>query len=161
MPPLPSLPWPLLGGGVAALLLGLWPLGVLARRTGRALIGRAQPSWSWLRTLLTLASAVALIAGGVAALALVVVLQGYQNLTLKTHVAEVQFVELAPGKLRVYYVPMDGDLRGKTEIYEVAGDEWTVGGDVLRFRPFLTALGVGTVYRVTRIEGRWLDAADA
>jgi hypothetical protein len=34
-------------------------------------------------------------------------------------------------------------------------------GDVLRFRPFLTAVGLETVYKITRVEGRWLSAADA
>jgi hypothetical protein len=164
MPFLSSVSWPLVGGGVAALLLGLWPLTALARRLGRALIGRAQPRWSGLRTIATLALGAALLAVGAAALALVAALQGFANLTRKTQVAEVQCIELAPQKLRVYYVPIESErdgLRGKTEVYDLAGDEWTVGGDVLRFRPWLATLGVGTVYRVTRIEGRWLDAADA
>ena len=32
---------------------------------------------------------------------------------------------------------------------------------MLRFRPFMTALGVQPVFRLTRVEGRWNAAADA
>src|SRR5437868_1390992 len=36
-----------------------------------------------------------------------------------------------------------------------------VGGDILRFKPYLTVLGLETVYKITRVEGRWLKADDA
>jgi hypothetical protein len=77
-------------------------------------------------------------------------------------VAEVQCVETSLGQLRLSLVPVDlGGTRHTTETYDLEGDEWTVGGDILRFRPFLTVLGVDTVYKITRVEGRWLKAADA
>jgi hypothetical protein len=69
---------------------------------------------------------------------------------------------MQPHKLRVWLVPIERDgTRGATETYDIDGDEWTVGGDVLRMRPFLTVLGVETVYNLSRVEGRWLKAADA
>jgi hypothetical protein len=74
----------------------------------------------------------------------------------------VQCIELKPAKLRLYYVPIEPDgTRGATETYDLDGDEWTVGGDVLRFRPQLTLVGLETVYGITRVEGRWLKADDA
>jgi len=93
---------------------------------------------------------------------LLAMLQSYRMFTKKTHVAELQCIELAPHKLRVYLVPIERDgVRGATEIYDVDGDQFVVGGDVLRFKPFLTALGVETVARLTRVEGRWESAVDA
>jgi hypothetical protein len=59
-------------------------------------------------------------------------------------------------------VPIESDgQRGATSTYDLEGDEWTVGGEVLRFRPFLTMLGISTVHKVSRIESRWHRAADA
>ena len=59
-------------------------------------------------------------------------------------------------------MPLDKQgRRGATETYDIDGDQWTVGGDLLRFRPLLEYVGVDTVYQVTRVEGRWLKAEDA
>jgi hypothetical protein len=99
---------------------------------------------------------------GIAALGLWAALANYLDLSKKTHIAEVQCIELGPSKLRLFYVPIDGKgRRGATETYDLDGDEWTVGGDVLRFQPLLEYLGLETVYQVTRVEGRWLKAVDA
>jgi hypothetical protein len=134
----------------------------MLKRAGRAIVRRPQPAVGSSRYLLATTTGALLLGGGIGALGLLVALQGYRAFTKKTQVAELQCVELAPQKLRVFYVPIDGDGgRGATETYDVDGDEWTVSGDVLRFRPFAVALGLQTVYQVTRVEGRWLRAEDA
>jgi hypothetical protein len=154
--------WPLFVIGAAGVLLGLWPLWWMLKRAGRRLGSRLQPPVSASRYVLALVVGIVAIAVGVSSLALVVMLQGWRAFTHKTHVAELQCIELAPHKLRVYLVPIDGDgARGATEIYDVDGDQWQLGGDILRFRPFMTALGVDPVFRLTRVEGRWNAAADA
>jgi hypothetical protein len=155
-------PWLLIIVGVAATLLGLWPVFWMVRRFGRRVTGRLQEPVNGSRYVMAMVTALVLIAGGMAALSLAAMLSTWRAFTKKTHVAEVQAIEMAPHKIRVYMVPIDGDGgRGATEIYDVDGDEWQVGGDVLRFRPFLTALGVETVFRLTRVEGHWSAAGDA
>lgn len=154
--------WPLFVIGAGGLVIGLWPLWWMARRAGRRLASRLQPPVSGSRYLLALVTSIVGIAVGLGALALVAMLQGWRAFTHKTHVAELQCIELGPHRLRIYFVPIDGDgARGATEIYDVDGDEWQVGGDILRFRPFMTALGVEPVFRLSRVEGRWSSAADA
>jgi hypothetical protein len=134
----------------------------MLKRMARRLSGELQPPVSGTRYLLAFFSGLLLLAAGFAALGLSLALGGYQRFTHKTQVAEVQCVELDRGKLRLYLVPIEPDgLRGATETYDLSGDEWTVGGDVLRFRPLVTALGVSTVFRLSRVEGRWSTAADA
>jgi hypothetical protein len=148
--------------GVGGLLLGVWPLLHVCRRLGRAVFRRQQKPWGLTRYLTTVATGAFLTGVGTASLGLWLALSAFGDVGHKTEVAEIQCIELGPGKLRVYYVPLDGDgRRGATESYDVSGDQWTVGGDLVRFRPLLGHLGVDTVYQVTRVEGRWLKAEDA
>jgi hypothetical protein len=154
--------WPLFVIGACGVFIGLWPLWWMARRAGRRVTSQPQPPIAASRYLIALVTSIVGISVGLAALSLVVMLQGWRAFTRKTHVAELQCIELGPHKLRVYLVPIDGDgARGATEIYDLDGDQWQVGGDMLRFRPFMTALGVQPVFRMTRVEGRWNAAADA
>jgi hypothetical protein len=104
----------------------------------------------------------ALLGFGVAALAVVAVLRTWQVFTRARPVAEIRCVETGPKKMRLTYLPIDEQgKRGLPEEYELRGDEWLVGGDVLRFRPQLVWLGLETIFRVDRIEGRYLDAKEA
>ncbi len=152
----------LLWVGAGGLVLGLWPLWSLVKRFGRALLRRPQTPWGLTRYLFTLTLGVFFAGIGVASLGLWAALHAFGEVRKKTLAAEIQCIELAPQKLRVYLVPIDGEgRRGATETYDVDGDEWTVGGDLLRFRPLLEYAGLDTVYQVTRVEGRWMSAADA
>jgi hypothetical protein len=154
--------WPLAALAIIAGLLAVWPLWWMLKRAGRAAANRPQVPVGGSRYVLALVTSIVAMAVGAGALSLMAMLQSWRAFNKKTHVAELQCIELAPHKLRVYLVPVERDgVRGATEIYDVEGDQWEIGGDVLRFRPFLTALGVETVFRLTRVEGRWDSAADA
>jgi len=148
--------------GIGGLVLGIWPLIHVLRRLGRVVLRRPQSSWGMTRYLSTVATAAFLTGVGTASLGLWMALASFGDVGHKTHIAEIQCIEMAPGRLRVYYVPLDKEgRRGATETYDVAGDQWEVGGDLVRFRSLLTHFGVDTVYQVTRVEGRWLHAEDA
>lgn len=155
-------PRALLATGIGACLLAVWLLLWLLKRIGLRLVGRARRPISFIGAMLTLFTALGAGLLGVAAIATCVALHGYRGFLARAHVAEVQCIELAPQKLRLYYVGIEPDgRRGPTETYELDGDEWTVGGEVLRFRPILSVLGLSTVYGVKRVEGRWREAAQA
>jgi hypothetical protein len=146
------------GAAVLALLLWLW----LLRRLLGAMFGRDQRAWGLGRYLFLLFMAIALGSYGLGAVMIAAALTGYRAFTERTHVAEVQCIDLAPGKLRLYYVELAPDgHRGATRTFDLDGDEWTVGGEVLRWRSALTALGAKPFAGVTRVEGRWSHAADA
>lgn len=154
--------WPLMVIGVGGLLLGLWPLWWMLKRAGTRLGGGLQPPVAGTRYLMAFVTSVVLIAVGLVTLSLLAMLQGWRAFTKKTQVAELQCIELAPHKLRVYLVPIDSDgARAATEVYDVEGDQWQVGGDILRFKSFVTAFGVQPVFRLSRVEGRWNSAPDA
>lgn len=155
-------PLPLVAVGAVAVLLALAPLGWLGSRVVRALLRRPRKPAGLVAYGAAIVAASLLGGVGIASLGLALALGSYRALGKKTRVAEVRCHEIAPQKLRLFFTPIASDGRlGPTESYNLDGDEWTVGGDVLRFRPFLSALGVETVFAVTRIEGRWLHAADA
>jgi hypothetical protein len=157
-----GVPFPLLAVSIAAIVAGAVPLLWLVKRLGRTILRRPQPAAGAGKQVAALVTGALLIGAGVAALGLAVALQTWRAFTKKTHVAEVQCIELGPSRLRVYFVPFDADgVRGATEVYDLDGDAWQVGGDVLRFRPQLTLLGLSTVYGIHRVEGRWLKADDA
>lgn len=148
--------------GLAALFLGLMPLAWLSRRLFRAVLRRPQAPVGGARYFFLLLCSIFFGALGAGALALWLALSTYADLGRKTRIAEVQCIDLGGNVLRLYYVPIEHDgRRGATETYDLRGDEWTVGGDVLRFRPLLEYLHVDTVYQITRVEGRWLKADDA
>lgn len=154
--------WPLVAVGMGAVLVGLWPLWWMGGRVVRRLGGQPQAPIAPGRYVLATLGSIVLIALGLSALSLLVMLQGWRVFTKKTHVAEIQAIELAPHQVRVYLVPIEHDgTRGATEIYDVQGDQWEVGGDVMRWKPFMTALGLEPVFRLARVEGRWNSAADA
>jgi hypothetical protein len=151
----------LLWVGIGGLVLGIWPLWNVLKRFGRVIARRSQAPWGLTRYISTVATGAFLTGVGVGALGLWMALGAFDDVGKKTHVAEVQCIELQPGKLRVYYVPLDKEgHRGATETYDVDGDEWQIGGDLVRFRRLFSHLGVDTVYQVTRVEGRWLRAED-
>jgi hypothetical protein len=148
--------------GIGGIVLGLMPLLWIARRLGRTVMRKPQPAVGLTRYLSALVTSAFLLGVGLGASGLLLTIRGYHAFTNKTRVAEVQCVELSPHKLRLYYVPIDPEgQRGATQTYDVDGDEWQVGGEVMRFRPFLTPLGLQTVHKVTRVEGRWVNAQDA
>src|SRR5689334_2370405 len=139
--------WPLTVIGAAGIGLGLWSLWWMVRRAGRRVANRPQVPVAAGRYVLALVVGITGVAVGFAALSLLMTLQSWRAFTKKTHVAELQAIELGPHKLRVYLVPIENDgSRGATEVYDVDGDEWQIGGDVVRFRPFMTALGVTPVF---------------
>jgi hypothetical protein len=152
----------LLATGAAAVFLAAILGLAMLRRMARGVVGRNEKPWGIVRWLLTLIVSLALAGYGASALMVAAALTGYRAFSDKTRVAEVQCIELEPGKLRLYYVELDpAGKRGATRTFDLNGDEWTVGGEVLRWRPFLTALGAKPYAGITRVEGRWSKAADA
>ena len=129
-----------------------------ARRAPHRPAGRSRPSGG--RYVIALVTSI-VARRRLGALSLLAMLQGWRAFTEDPR-RRAAVHRAGAHKLRVYLVPIDNDgARGATEIYDLDGDEWQVGGDVLRFRPFMTALGVQPVFRLTRVEGRWNAAADA
>lgn len=86
--------------------------------------------------------------------------QSYHRFNFEKPVAEIITQptgipdKLSSAATQVHYRPLPS---GRTRHFFVTGDQWMIEGDILKWRPWLTLLGLDTRYRLTRISSRYLD----
>lgn len=99
----------------------------------------------------------------VAVIAIWGTLRTYQVLTRRDLVATLETwpSPARPDEFRLVYRPMAGGKSGPAQVYQLFGDQWSVGGDLLVWRGWALLGGMRTWYKVTRIEGRYATAARA
>ena len=44
--------------------------------------------------------------------------------------------------------------------YEIKGQQWAIGGNIIKWEPWVSFLGMETMYRLSRLEGRYIKASD-
>jgi hypothetical protein len=44
--------------------------------------------------------------------------------------------------------------------YEIKGQQWAVGGNIIKWEPWVSFVGMETMYRLSRLEGRYVKASD-
>ncbi|MCZ6689494.1 MAG: hypothetical protein O7H41_07830 [Planctomycetota bacterium] len=99
---------------------------------------------------------------GTAVLSVVFAFSSYAPFAQKHLVAEVRCTSSdRPGRLVLEYTPISTSGPGTREIYQLAGDQWAIGGEIVKWRPMFSFLGARTLFKVSRIEGRYLRAGDA
>lgn len=107
----------------------------------------------------------ALVGGaiGVASLAAWGTLRTYHVLTRRDVVAVVECwpSPTRADEFRLVYRPLVGGRPGPAQIFQLAGDLWSIGGDLLVWRGWAQLAGMRTWYKITRIEGRYATAARA
>jgi hypothetical protein len=54
----------------------------------------------------------------------------------------------------------DREGETRTRRFDVAGDQWVLEGDILKWRNWLNFLGLHTRYRLTRLRSRYIEASD-
>lgn len=89
--------------------------------------------------------------------------QTYLALTRNEWVATIKAVPLpgATQAMTVTYTPIhNGQAAGKARRYIVRGDEWSLGGDIVKWQDYMNILGVQTGYRITRLMGYYDSAHD-
>lgn len=79
--------------------------------------------------------------------------QGYRALTHEELAAVVITEPLGPQRFEARFVFPDG----RSERYEIAGDELYVDAQILKWKPVANLLGLHTVYRLDRVAGRYAD----
>jgi hypothetical protein len=103
-------------------------------------------------TVLILCSALVLTLGVLLALA-AASLRTYNRLTHEQEAARVSMRQIAPKQFALNVQPVGG----RTQTFEVAGDEWQIDARLLKWRPIATIAGFDTVYRLERLSGRYSD----
>lgn len=51
-------------------------------------------------------------------------------------------------------IPVVKDMPQQAQVYEMVGNQWAIGGDILKWHSAMNMLGLHTHYRLTRLEGR-------
>ena len=102
-----------------------------------------------------------LAAGAVTALAALDV-QTYARLTYERPVASLETRQLGPQLFEVTLTepPSEANATGRSQRYEVHGDEWRIEARVLKWKPWANILGLDSQYRLDRLSGRYESTQD-
>jgi len=144
--------------GIVLLLVFLWRrILFVARKLGRKPASVPKPLES-LRNLLliflwTSVCGMLLFAG--------FFFRAYRAFTLEEPVAKIIIEHPDAGEVSSITIIQD-DQKGesRTRRFDVAGDQWVLEGDILKWRNWLNFLGLHTRYRLTRLRSRYLEASD-
>ena len=130
-------------GGLLAVPLAMW---AIRRLTDYRFVSGS---------VLLLSSALVLMIGIAAALA-AASLRSYNRLTAEQEAARVAMRQVAPKQFTLSVQPKGG----RSQNFEVLGDEWQIDARLLKWRPLGTIAGFDTVYRLERLSGRYADIAE-
>ena len=122
------------------------------------------------------------MAGGCAAVGtvlavLLIVAHAVQAFSGETLVARVAIRRLSPAEFELTYLPVGAppfaapsdlqrrkaadDLRAASgQTVRLRGDQWEVSGGIVKWHPWLTALGLRSYHQPTRLSGRFARAAE-
>ena len=96
-----------------------------------------------------------------AGLCLLLALRSYRAFTQEELVAVVR-CEMAPkgapyGFL-LYYAPVTRGMVGTVQRFTMYGDQWVIGGDILKWHPWINLIGFKNCHKLTRLNSRYLKA---
>ncbi|MBI5042286.1 MAG: hypothetical protein HZC10_00305 [Nitrospirae bacterium] len=128
---------------------------ITARRSGGQGIGLIQKIFILLISLL-------FITTGSAMLMAAMHLQAYKAFTHKEMVGIIDARKTKGLDYDIFlrFTPVEKGIKAEDKIYKIKGDQWAIGGDILKFEDWLNFIGIHTGYKTTRIHGRYLKAAD-
>ena len=88
-------------------------------------------------------------------------LRSYHVFTQEELVAVVRCEPAPPGSAAgflLWWTPVSQGNAGSAEKFLMRGDQWMIGGDFLKWHPWLNLLGVGNCHKLTRLNSRYLKA---
>ena len=112
-----------------------------------------------MKTLLRLTAVLALVAG----LAIWAGLRSFRVFLEEDLVAVVRCDPAPAGvgyQVLVEITQMEGPLPVRREKFPMSGDQWSVGGMILKWKPWLTFLGAKSCHKLDRLSSRYEKATD-
>ncbi|HEX9653433.1 MAG TPA: hypothetical protein VGA99_06960 [bacterium] len=103
------------------------------------------------------------IAVSAAVLFLAAFIQSYRNFTKEELVAEVRCVPVqGDGAVTMHLelIPVSAGQRLSPRVFLLNGDQWALEGDILKWDDWLNFAGIHTMYKLTRVRGRYVDFED-
>jgi hypothetical protein len=88
--------------------------------------------------------------------------QSYQRFTKEELVAEVRCVPLADDTDSMFLelTPIVNGKQLSAREFLLKGDQWALEGDILKWDNWLNFAGLHTMYKLTRVRGRYVDYQD-
>lgn len=99
-------------------------------------------------------------------LAFLSLLAGLRSYQVFTREELVSIVEIEPPPADSGYrfllkmTPVIQGARGYPQLFPMHGDQWALGGEILKWHPWLNFVGVKNCHRMSRLNSRYLNAAD-
>ena len=90
--------------------------------------------------------------------ALLLVLQAFQAFSGEMLIAQVTTRPLAAEEFELTYTPT-GQTAGVATTVRLTGDQWGLSGGIVKWHPWLTAMGLRSYHRPTRIVGQFSNLA--
>lgn len=87
-------------------------------------------------------------------------LRSFQAFTTRTLVAEVRCRPVGPQEFEISLVQHRDGRPQPPETYRLRGDQWMISGGVVKWHPWLTALGLPSYQKPTRLSGRFVRLTD-
>ena len=64
------------------------------------------------------------------------------------------------GAFEVVLTPVVNKSHQEPQHYVIHGDDWSLGGDILEWQSYMNFLGLKSMYRLTRLQGRYDEAEE-
>jgi hypothetical protein len=89
-------------------------------------------------------------------------IQSYTAFTHRTHGATVYCTAKSDveDEMVLNLVTIDSSTGGHLRHYRLRGQQWAIEGHILKWDDWLTFLGLQTMYKLTRVRGRYLRSED-
>jgi len=75
-------------------------------------------------------------------------------------VAEVHCKWIGSQHFELTYQPIQHGQLGPPQQFQLRGDQWAISGGIVKWHPWLTALGVPSYHKPTRLSGRFMHSGD-
>jgi len=106
----------------------------------------------------------ALVLGAIGTLGvgLAVVLHAFQAFVVDTPVADVRTRWVGEKAFELTWSPVKHEIweRPVVRTFQLKGDQWAISGGIVKWSPWLTALGVPSYHKPTRVSGRYVHTVE-
>ncbi len=146
-------------GSLALLVVFIWRRVYRLIRRGRGIqVAHQGIARSTFRLFLILLLMTATTAG----LMLLAFVQSYTTFTHRDRIARVYCTPApgANGEMVFRLVTVDSPAGGRLRQFKLFGQQWAIEGHILKWKDWLNFLGLRTMYKLTRVRGRYLRAED-
>jgi len=97
---------------------------------------------------------------GLLCVGLTMALRSFEAFADSVKVSEVRCTWVGSKEFTLTYIPFRRGTPKAPKTFRLRGDQWSISGGVVKWHPWLTALGIMSYHRPTRISGRYAQTAE-